>query len=116
LTTIALSSLFFAIEQGLLGQPDMQIVGNGSYQQYLHWYQDHNGEILPQPWVLSLPLFVYRVLMLLWALWLAFTLLRWLRWGWQCFSRDGIWRHIKLASSSKGWGKFKKNTEEKDES
>jgi hypothetical protein len=33
---IALSSLFFAIEQDLLGQPDMQIVGNGSYQQYLH--------------------------------------------------------------------------------
>lgn len=116
LTIIALSSLFFAIEQGLLGQPDMQIVGNGSYQQYLHWYQDHNSEMLPQAWVLSLPLFVYRALMLLWALWLAFALLGWLRWGWQCFSRDGIWRHIKLASSSKGWGKFKKNTEEKDES
>lgn len=116
LTLIALSSLFFAIEQGLLGQPDMQIVGNGSYQQYLHWYQDHNDEILPQAWVLSLPLFVYRALMLLWALWLAFALLGWLRWGWQCFSHDGIWRHIKLASPSKGWGKFKKNTEEKDES
>ncbi|OUR64683.1 hypothetical protein A9Q79_05120 [Methylophaga sp. 42_25_T18] len=116
LTLVALSSLFFAIEQGLLGQPDMQIVGNGSYRQYLHWYQDHSGEVLPQAWVVSVPLFIYRALMLLWSLWLAFALLGWLRWGWQCFSRDGIWRQVKLDLSSKSWGNIKKNTEEKDES
>lgn len=116
LTLVALTSLFFAIEQGLLGQPDMQIVGNGSYRQYLHWYQDHSGEVLPQAWVISVPLFIYRTLMLLWSLWLAFALLGWLRWGWQCFSRDGIWRHVNLEMSSKRWGKFGKKTEEKDES
>jgi len=33
--------------------------------------------------------------MLLWALWLAFSLLRWLRWGWACFSESGIWRPIR---------------------
>lgn len=115
-TIVALSSLFFAIEQGLLGQPEMQIVGNGSYRHYLHWYQDHSAEILPQAWVLSLPLFVYRTLMLLWALWLAFALMGWLRWGWQCFSRDGIWRHVKLTIPTGSWGSFKKKTEDKDES
>lgn len=106
LTLIALSSLFFAIQQGLLGQPDMQIVGNGSYQNYLHWYQDRTVELLPQAWVVSLPLFVYRAIMLLWALWLAFALLKWLSWGWQCFSRDGIWRHIGLKLPAKPWADF----------
>jgi len=115
-TLIALSSLFLAIEQGLLGQPEMQIVGNGSYSNYLHWYQDHSGDVLPQAWVISVPLYIYRGLMLLWALWLAFALLGWLRWGWQCFSQDGIWRHVTLDMSSTGWGKIRKQTEEKDES
>jgi hypothetical protein len=44
--------------------------------------------------VLSVPLFVYRSLMLLWALWLAWSLLKWLRWAWQCFSMGGLWHPI----------------------
>jgi hypothetical protein len=35
--------------------------------------------------------------MLAWALWLAFYLLQWLRWGWGCFARGGIWRKIEVA-------------------
>jgi hypothetical protein len=50
---------------------------------------------LPQAWVLSLPLLVYRVLMLLWALWLAFSLLKWLNWAWTCYSTNGVWRDRK---------------------
>lgn len=38
----------------------------------------------------------HRGLMLAWALWLAFALLNWLRWGWTVFARDGLWRAIKL--------------------
>jgi hypothetical protein len=34
----------------------------------------------------------YRVLMLFWSLWLALALLKWLRWGWSCYSRNGIWK------------------------
>jgi hypothetical protein len=30
--------------------------------------------------------------MLAWALWLANSLLNWLRWGWGCFSAGGLWR------------------------
>jgi len=91
-TVAALICLYHAVEAGLLGIPDMQIAGNGSSNFYLHWTQDRIGALMPQPWVLSLPLFVFRILMLLWALWLAFSLLKWLRWGWQCFSEGGIWR------------------------
>ncbi|WAC07242.1 MAG: hypothetical protein OS130_13575 [Thermodesulfobacteriota bacterium] len=91
LTVAALICLYLAVEAGLLGIPDMQIAGNGSSNFYLHWTQDRIGALMPQPWVLSLPLFVFRILMLLWALWLAGSLLKWLRWGWQCFSEGGIW-------------------------
>ena len=29
--------------------------------------------------------------MLLWALWLAASMLRWIRWGWERFSAGGYW-------------------------
>ncbi len=92
LTLFALGTLFFAIQQGLLGHPDMQIGGNGSSGHLLHWYQDRSGAKLPTAWVITVPLLVYRIAMLLWALWLAMALLRWLRWGWDCFSDGNIWK------------------------
>jgi hypothetical protein len=91
-TAGALACLYFSVQSGLLGIPDMQISGNGSSNFFLHWTEDRVGSTLPQPWVFSLPLFVFRILMLLWALWLAYSLLNWLRWGWQCFSEGGLWK------------------------
>ena len=93
-TLAALGGLYLAIERGLLGIPDMQIAGNGSSDYLLRWTEDRIGAAMPQPWMLSLPMFVYRTLMLLWALWLAQALLRWLSWGWHCFSQGGIWRKL----------------------
>ncbi len=92
LSLLTLGLLFQAVAAGLLGQPAMQIAGNGSYGHSLHWYQDRFDQTLPQAWVLSAPLWLYRLLMLLWALWLANALLGWLRWGWQQFTAGGLWR------------------------
>ena len=91
LTLAALAVLYFAVKQGLLGWPNMYIAGNGSSSYLLQWFQDRAGSELPRVWVLSVPTAVYRVLMLAWALWLAFALLRWLRWGWECYSEGGLW-------------------------
>lgn len=112
LTLLALSYLFLAIQQGLLGLPDMQISGHGSSANTLRWYQDRSDARLPQAWVFSVPLWVYRVLMLSWALWLAFALLRWLRWGWGCFSYRGLWRpfHLRLKVDGKNASKKKPAT------
>jgi hypothetical protein len=93
-TVLALWALFAAIRQGLLGAPEMQIGGNGSSAGHLAWYQDRSAGELPAARVYSVPLFVYRAAMLAWALWLAFALLRWLRWGWESFSEGGLWRPI----------------------
>jgi hypothetical protein len=100
-TIAALVGLYFAVQKGLLGIPNMQISGNGSSHFWLKWTQDRIGTTMPEPWVLSLPLFVYRLLMLFWALWLAHSLLKWLRWGWHCFSEGGIWKKIIFKKSRK---------------
>ena len=98
-TAVALAGLLWSIRQGLLGLPEMQIAGNGSTAQQLRWYQDIAGDTLPTAWVISVPLMVYRLAMLAWALWLAQALLRWLRWGWECFSAGGLWRPLRRASA-----------------
>lgn len=90
LTVLALSSLFASIEAGLLGLPQMQISGNGSSAEQLRWFHDRAADALPQMWAISVPLMVYRLAMLLWALWLASALLAWLNWGWGCFSEGGL--------------------------
>ena len=103
-TLAALGVLYFAVRQGLLGWPNMYIAGNGSSSYVLNWFQDRTGVELPMPWALSLPTVVYRVLMLIWALWLALALLRWLKWGWECFSDGGIWRTVSFTRSGTGPG------------
>ncbi len=92
LTVLALFILFTAVSSGLLGSPDMQIMGNDSYHSELHWYQDRSSNTLPQPYFISVPMLVYRCLMLAWALWLAVALIHWLRWGWSAISQGGLWK------------------------
>ncbi|MDD5579570.1 MAG: hypothetical protein PHY16_09860 [Methylobacter sp.] len=91
LTVASLAMLFLAVEQGLLGSPEMQITGNQSSAFLLNWYQDRSLAILPTATVISVPLIIYRLLMLAWSLWLAVSLLNWLKWGWTCFSANGLW-------------------------
>lgn len=101
-TVAALLCLASAVWQGLLGAPDMQVAGNGSSQHSLHWYQDRFDGTLPSPWALSVWIGFYHGLMLLWAMWLANSLLNWLRWGWQQYSQDALWKKpSKLATDRK---------------
>ncbi|MCP3870045.1 MAG: oligosaccharide repeat unit polymerase [Gammaproteobacteria bacterium] len=109
--------LFRAVQQGLLGLPVMQIRGYGSEAYLLNWYQDRVSDAHPQVTLLSVPLMVYRLLMLAWALWLAFSLLKWLKWGWLGFSKGGLWRTIelKVPELSKGWKKSADNREDQSQ-
>ncbi|OUS02270.1 hypothetical protein A9Q90_09435 [Gammaproteobacteria bacterium 54_18_T64] len=91
LSLVALLSLFFTIPQSLLSSPNMQITGNGSGAYLYQWYQDHSSDSLPNAWVFSLPLWVFRLTMLLWSMWLVFALLNWIKWGWQCLSAGKLW-------------------------
>jgi len=92
LTVAALFALASAIPQGLAGQPDMHVTGNGSSSQALSWFADRSAETLPQASAISLPLWMYKLLMLAWALWLANAVIGWLREGFNAWTRDGYWR------------------------
>jgi hypothetical protein len=95
LTAIALLCLVSAIPQGLLGQPDMHVTGYGSSAHALQWFDDRSADALPQAMAITLPLWVYKVLMLLWALWLANALIGWLRNAFASWTTDGYWRASK---------------------
>ncbi|MBE0500766.1 MAG: hypothetical protein IBX47_04920 [Desulfuromonadales bacterium] len=109
LTLLALLALVFAISQGLLGHPDMNIVGNGSSRNLLRWYQDYNNGELPRAGLLSVPLLWYRLAMLAWALWLSFTLTGILRYGWQVFSKPILWHPIDKKMKKPGFKKTKRD-------
>ncbi len=94
-TVIVLGILVYAIHQGLLGTPEMQVEGYNSSTYDLVWYLDRSGPAFPQPGVYSVPMLVYRLTMLAWALWLSFAVLRWLRVAWNAFSEDGGWAWVK---------------------
>ncbi len=91
-TGLALIVLGVSVYEGLLGQPEMQVRGNGSSASMLRWFMDRTAAQYPTAWVLSVPMLVYRGAMLAWSLWMALSLVSWLKWGWKSFSTGGLWR------------------------
>ena len=92
LTVFALLAIVTTLPQGLLGMPDMHIAGHQSYGTELGWFADRSDSVLPLASAITVPMWIYKVLILAWALWLSFALLRWLPWVWQRFSSEGFWR------------------------
>ncbi|HYM41174.1 MAG TPA: hypothetical protein VET46_00275 [Steroidobacteraceae bacterium] len=91
LAVAAVLCVVAAVPGGLLARPDMRISGGGDYGA-LEWFVDQTRDGLPRPGVLSVSLWWYKIAMLAWALWLSFVLTRWLKWAWEVFARDGLWR------------------------
>lgn len=91
-TVVFLGCLFGAVYDGLLSSPNMEVVGQNSTDERLTWYVDRSNGSLPVPQVFTASLWLWRLTMLAWALWLATNLLRWLRWAWTEFSSDGTWK------------------------
>jgi hypothetical protein len=84
----------YIVHQGLLGDPEMFIFGNGSTPYALQWYEARVDGLLAEPQVFAVSIWWYRLLMLLWALWLAASLVRWLGWGWRQFADGGVWKRF----------------------
>ncbi len=80
------------LRTGLLGSPTMFLLGEGSYRTTLQWYQARGGMTLPQPEAISVSIWIYRGLMLVWSLWLALLLLRLTPKVWAMFTAGGLWR------------------------
>ncbi len=92
LTLMSLGIFIGIASSGLLGDPEMYIAGNGSSASRLAWYAARSTAELPQPGYASISVWWYRLAMLLWALWLAAALVRWLRLGWKNSTNGGHFR------------------------
>ncbi len=92
LTVMSLITLVVVVSRGLLGTPEMFITGNGSSANRLIWFSPAEGRELGRPWVFSVSIWYYRLLMLLWGLWLANAVIRWLITGWKQFTTGMAWR------------------------
>ena len=91
-TVAALITLVVVVNRGLLGSPEMFITGNGSFDNRLVWFTPQGSSDLDRPWVVTVSIWWYRLLMLLWGLWLANAVTRWLMVGWRQFTVGGAWR------------------------
>ena len=92
LTLLSFAVFYEAIKTGLIFSPNMQVVGNGSFGQTLRWYVDMAEGALPEPWVISVPIYVWHGVMIAWSLWLASALIGWLKWGFAAFGAGGYWK------------------------
>jgi len=96
LTLVAAGSLLAAVSQGLLGHPDMNIMGNGSSASLLRWYHDVSVSTLPVAWVISIPMLCYRLAMLAWALWISFGLIGVVKWAWKAYTTPVFWYDLPI--------------------
>ena len=98
-----------SIRQGLLNSPQMGITGNDSYNGLFRWYLEQPE--IPRVFILSLPLWFYRLSMLVWALWMARFLTSKAVWLWESFQKGSVWRtgHFKLKQPGR-----RRNTEDLD--
>jgi hypothetical protein len=94
------ATILAALHRGLLGAPEMMVQGNGSSPAELRWFAQRAEGTLPGAGAVAVSVWWYRLLMLAWALWLAASALRWIRWGWSQFTRDHLFRASARRASS----------------
>jgi len=85
LFVVALGTITAVIAGALMSQPEMQIKGNGSSALTMNWYQDgiFKGHPVMPITIYSVPLWLHKLGMLLWSLWLSYSLIIWAKvlWG-----------------------------------
>jgi len=84
--------LFSGIRNGLLSAPDMGVEGANSWNGQFQWFQDQTEGALDLPTVYSVPMWIYRLLFFVWAGWMAFALVKWLRWAFNAWKTGGLWK------------------------
>lgn len=97
LTLVAWGTLLATIPRGLLGRPDMLVA---MPMEGYAWFVDRIDGTFPQPWQLVLPLWLWRVLLLVWCIWLVRACLGWGKWGWDACTAGGIWPSKAKATGS----------------
>lgn len=91
---IFFSVLVFVLQFNLLQNADMQVSGAQSSNSILYWYSDRVSGSTPEAGFYSLSSWIWRGAMLVWSLWLANSLLSWVKWAWNNLGEGGGWRPL----------------------
>jgi hypothetical protein len=92
LSGLAIISLISVVPISLLSAPSMGIEGYQSYGNNLTWFADKADGILPTVSVLSISIWFYKAIMLMWVIWLSTSLLAWIKWAWKTMGTNGYWK------------------------
>ena len=96
ITLVVLYVLVSTVPAALTNDPNMYITGFQSTNEHFVWFSDEIAGPVPAPWVLSLPMWTYFVLILVWVMWLVFSLLKWTRVWWQTLKTPVLWLPIEF--------------------
>ncbi len=99
-TFVAAGCLIWAIRTGLVLEPDYVITSPLAYEDglgFARWYIDRFSASLPSVAALSVPMWIYRLLMLGWSLWLALRLVSWAKWAFTQYAAGGLWKRFRRA-------------------
>ncbi|MBU3006146.1 hypothetical protein [Paraglaciecola arctica] len=91
-SAIAIMSLISVVPISLLSNPSMGIEGYQSYGNTLTWFADRAEGSLPKVTILSISVWFYKAIMLVWVLWLSTSILSWIKWAWKIIGTYGYWR------------------------
>ena len=58
----------------------------------VQWYAERTHGQLPELTIWNAPIWLYKGLMVFWALWLAASLIHWLRFGWLTLRKGGAYQ------------------------
>ncbi|MCB9480787.1 MAG: hypothetical protein H6680_03035 [Desulfobacteraceae bacterium] len=103
LLIMSASIIYDSVSSGLLGIPDMQITGNGSYSGTLKWFTDKCDNILPKPFIIMAPINMWKLIIFLWSIWISAFLINKTPYIIDSLKHDGFWKKTRvLGKKNKG--------------
>jgi len=81
-------ALIRLVASPLIGSPDFQPIAT---TRPWTWMLDRSAGSLPSAWAITLPVWMWKVALGLWLVWLVRFALPWVRKGWSVFTMDGLW-------------------------
>jgi hypothetical protein len=70
----------------------MMVAGGGSSNWQWMWYQDRQRMDYVSAGMVSLPMWIWKGLMLVWSFWIASRMIVWGKQAWAAASRGRMWR------------------------
>ncbi len=100
-TAATIGVLVATVAYGLLSYPDMGVAGQNASSSRLYWYLDSGQNLLPNITLLSVHLWWYKLLILLWSIWVSFAVLNWLKQLLMSLNREDWWPKFKRKKDNK---------------